>query len=565
MHAAIPWIVPYQKRGELMRIRICFAFFCLFTMVFTAVAFAVDPIRIAVIDFQVQSHNPVYEFFGKGFAEFTAIELACSKDVVIIERERRNKAIEELVFSVSDTADESKSLRVGKLLAAQYLVTGSIFEMTGKLVVTVAVLDVEKGATVFTDRVTGDPGAYDFITASLAGKILTYFSLKTPDAVVAKVDKADVKPQEAAEKFSTAVNALDNKDTATAKTELSAAQQLDPSSDAIRIYLSKLTENNSKFKIITEPYYPLNNPAYIGVIQYDKIYAFGNSNFWGSQPNGLPFYYNPPGTDLHLDERIVLGFFGYQFPAGKNMGFDFELMLGHYTDFVCSGPVASPSAVAQASYSNIGGSVSFGWAPTSLFSCGLGVALYSQSLFTGVSASTPLIYNFRQAVSLGFLLKNPDSTIIYDFMAGFPFDKLNQVDPVTFTLKEVQAPLYIENTLTLVLSDRKIFLIAKQLNNIAFDRPYYFGRILAAAEFWLLDWLGLYATIEGSLGFMGGAFNTGFGGMLGLAFRIPSWGLDFNVTSGYRVRPSRIFGDETFADWPVYNFDISKTNLFISR
>jgi TolB-like protein len=87
---------------------------------------------VAVIDFAVQSENPSYKYLGKGFAEFAAIELARSRDVLLIEREKRNKALEELAFSLSDIADESKQLEVGQFLSAQYLVLQRLFALSAR-------------------------------------------------------------------------------------------------------------------------------------------------------------------------------------------------------------------------------------------------------------------------------------------------------------------------------------------------------------------------------------------------------------------------------------------------
>lgn len=152
---------------------------------------------------------------------------------------------------------------------------------------TVQILDVERGSTVFTDKVAAEPEAYDFIVASLAGKVLSYFNLQTPKTVIAKAENPTKKPAEAAVRFSDGVDALDRKDTETAKVDLSAARKLDPESDAIRMYLSKLTVNTTKFQITTEPYFSFQNPAYLGVIRTDRLYLsmnapaslFSNSGF----------------------------------------------------------------------------------------------------------------------------------------------------------------------------------------------------------------------------------------------------------------------------------------------
>jgi TolB-like protein len=538
--------------------RLCRQFLIVFA--FIAVSVAAEPIRLAVIDFQVQSDNTAYKYYGKGFAEFTVIELAKSNDVTVIAREKRNQALEELAFSLSDIADTAKQMRIGEFLTAQYLVGGSIFEMGGRLVVTVTVLDVEKGTTVFTDKASGEPGAYDGITASLAAKVLGYFKLKTPQAVAVKVEKAEVKPAETVERFSTAIDALDRKDTATAKTELAEAQKLDPNNDAVRIYLSRLTLNSAKFMIITELYYPLTNPAALGIIRYDKLDASIEFNA-ASQVLGDAVL-----SDCTLSELDFRGTLGYQVPIGGNFGLGVDGFFRWSIDQAYS----IPSLVwdSMTSFLNTGGIVSFGWAPTETFSCGLGVSLYYKHSYQR-ALGTPVENDyFRQALSAGVLVRDPESTIVYDLLIGIPFDRSYRIDPAANgVISEVAPPLYVENTLTLALADRRLFLIFKQIDDLAFDRVFYFGRLLAAVEWWPADWLAMRASGEASLGLLEGTTSFGYGGLAGATFRIPGtgWaGWDLDVGVSYRQRPSRNVAGVLVPEF-IPTVRLSKTGSFASR
>jgi TolB-like protein len=51
---------------------------------------AEEPVRLAVLDFEVQSDNPSYRYLGKGFAEFVSVNLLKIKDLQLVEREKHN-------------------------------------------------------------------------------------------------------------------------------------------------------------------------------------------------------------------------------------------------------------------------------------------------------------------------------------------------------------------------------------------------------------------------------------------------------------------------------------------
>jgi TolB-like protein len=501
----------------------------------TAVAvLGAEPIRVAVIDFAVQSGNPSYKYLGKGFAEFAAIELARSRDVLLIEREKRNKALEELAFSLSDIADESKQLEVGQFLSAQYLVGGSIFELAGKLIVTVQVLDVEKGSTVFTDKVAAEPEAYDFIVASLAGKVLSFFNLQTPKTVIAKAENPTKKPAEASIRFSDGVDALDRKDQETAKVDLSAARKLDPESDAIRMYLSKLTVNTTKFQITTEPYFSFQNPAYLGVIRTDRLYLsmnapaslFSNSDFDLPTPywNGIGL---PEGNGYEAEGSTNVRL-GYQVPVGKRMGIDVEGFFFVTQDTIWDTTILP----ANRTFTNMvggGGVIGFGYRLSDLISVGFGLAPYYSVMDSTI----------QFAANVGVLYRN--ESIMVDSRIGYATGTRYWIDPVTlaWTTQKVGAPLYNENTFTWESADKNLFLIVKQTNEIPLGTLDYYARLLPALEYFFSNRFSLRGGIEGSFGYLDGTPRFGFGAELGTTYRFLPLGLEFDLNAAYWLRPSR--------------------------
>ena len=96
------------------------------------------PATVALSDFVVNSANPSYAYLGKGFAEIVAFEIRKAPQIKLVDREQRNRILEEMEFSMSGLADPAAQLEMGKLLSVQFLVSGSITDMGGPLLVSLS-------------------------------------------------------------------------------------------------------------------------------------------------------------------------------------------------------------------------------------------------------------------------------------------------------------------------------------------------------------------------------------------------------------------------------------------
>ncbi len=501
------------------------------------VSYSAEPIRIAVLDFQVQSDNPKYKYLGKGFAEFISIEILKSKEIVLIEREKRNKILEEMEFSLSDLADEANRIRIGKMLTANYLAMGNIYDFAGTLSITFELISTETTKIVLKDRVDGEVSNYDYLTASIAKSIIDHFAIEVSEETIAKAEVKEVKAEEVIVHFSKAIEAYDKKDIEVAKKQLKEARKLDPKNTAVIIYLDKLILNTSKFKTITEQYYPAQNPAYLGIIQYDRVYLISAYNFMTAGEWKTIEHY----PDYVMSEQDMRFLLGYQLPLFDRMGLEVSYFYYNTTDEIFD-PVKKPTDTSGRS--GTGGMIGFGWSPVDMFSFGLGAALYAQirggwaesETGGGTDEYKDPTY-FRQAFSGGFLLKNRDSSIIFDTFAGYSLEKILYFEPANFPNKrseaeERSAPMFNENTLTLAFNERKTFFIVKQLNDIYLETGSYYGRLLPAFEHWLIEWFSVRAGVEGALMKLGGDINWGLGGTGGFTFRLvkSGWDIDVNVT-----------------------------------
>lgn len=69
---------------------------------------------------------------------------------VVIDINQRDALLEEMEFSVSELADESRAIEIGKMLSARGVVMGSLSKIEGKYIISVKLIETETAKTLGT-------------------------------------------------------------------------------------------------------------------------------------------------------------------------------------------------------------------------------------------------------------------------------------------------------------------------------------------------------------------------------------------------------------------------------
>lgn len=101
-----------------------------------------SPKAVAVFPLAYQGTDQKYEALGKGISEMVLIDLGQIKSLTLIERIRIEALLEELKFGQSKFVDRGTAPRLGKLLSAGRVVSGSFNVSNDKLRMDVAAWDV---------------------------------------------------------------------------------------------------------------------------------------------------------------------------------------------------------------------------------------------------------------------------------------------------------------------------------------------------------------------------------------------------------------------------------------
>jgi hypothetical protein len=88
-----------------------------------------------------------YDGLGKGIADLLINDMASNPTMRIVERDRLQSILQEQSLVQSKSIDPQTAVRLGKLLGAQYMVTGGFMsDSKGMLLLTSRVINVETGA-----------------------------------------------------------------------------------------------------------------------------------------------------------------------------------------------------------------------------------------------------------------------------------------------------------------------------------------------------------------------------------------------------------------------------------
>ena len=124
--------------------------FCLVVLMISAALSAFsqqDKPVITVMDFKV---NGVSEAEMKSIIDLLSSAMFRTNFFTVIDVSQRETVLKELQFSMSGCTDESCMLEIGKMLAAEGIVVGSIGRVGSKYVLAVKLLETETGKTLST-------------------------------------------------------------------------------------------------------------------------------------------------------------------------------------------------------------------------------------------------------------------------------------------------------------------------------------------------------------------------------------------------------------------------------
>ena len=155
------------------------------------------PARLSIMPFDNLSVRERHAYLGRAVAEMLTAEFAQVPQVTLVERQKMESVTREIALGLSGVVDEGTAPKVGALLGAQYLMTGTCAVARRDMRVTYKVIAVESGKVSAAGAAEGSSGNVTSLVKRLFQESLARMATVFPGA------KA---PQAAAESDSTGVD-----------------------------------------------------------------------------------------------------------------------------------------------------------------------------------------------------------------------------------------------------------------------------------------------------------------------------------------------------------------------
>lgn len=146
----------------------------------TVVAGQSQKVTVAVIDFTNSALRDAasYASFSNGIGQLLTTALAGSDSVTLVERAKLQNLLAEIGMGAGGQVDPSTAARAGKLLGAQYVLTGVFFvDFKNRLRLDARAVNAETSAIAYTESVNGTVDEILEAVDKLAEKIMVRMKL----------------------------------------------------------------------------------------------------------------------------------------------------------------------------------------------------------------------------------------------------------------------------------------------------------------------------------------------------------------------------------------------------
>lgn len=169
--------------------------------------------RLAIIYFENSGEDRSMNALKKGLADMMITDLSNIQMLDIVERDRLEEILKEQKLNNSSQFDAGTASKVGRLLGAQVILTGSYFEMFGSIRVDARFIDVETGQILKSDGVEGASSSFFKLQKQLSWKIIKNLDAKITDeekTEIANIEKSKALTFEDLKEYSKALDLFDD-------------------------------------------------------------------------------------------------------------------------------------------------------------------------------------------------------------------------------------------------------------------------------------------------------------------------------------------------------------------
>jgi TolB-like protein len=153
-------------------------------------AWAGEPQRIWILPFEQLHEDHSIDYLRETLPALLTVAISQSGDDLVVDRQLLNELLDELSLTLEGLTSSDDRRRIGKLLGATVMITGSFTRESGDLLVNMRAIDLETGIVTATSSVSGTPGEPRGLIGELYQAVLAAVEQKLPDLPPDLIDRA---------------------------------------------------------------------------------------------------------------------------------------------------------------------------------------------------------------------------------------------------------------------------------------------------------------------------------------------------------------------------------------
>jgi len=195
---------------------------------------------IAIAYFDNNTGQAELDPLRKGLADMLITDLGNVATLQIVERDKLNQVLAELKLSDSKFIDPRTAQKLGRGLAAEFIMTGGYVVAGDALRVDVRVIEVKTGRVAASEKVEGKKADFFSVEKDLVELLVKTLDVKLSSGERGKLRSNATESFDAWQKYSAGLDAKDRGDDALARKMFQAALDADPNYRAARSATERL-------------------------------------------------------------------------------------------------------------------------------------------------------------------------------------------------------------------------------------------------------------------------------------------------------------------------------------
>ncbi|MBI5608847.1 MAG: hypothetical protein HY902_08190 [Deltaproteobacteria bacterium] len=200
---------------------------------------------LAIADFDAHASDPQLQPLAKGMADMLITDLSAVKSLQLVERSKLAAVVAELKLQQGPYADPNTAQKLGKLVAAEWLMAGALTAAGGKLRLDGRIIQVETGKVLLAKAVDGDLADFFALEKDLVDAVVAGLSVTLDSKEKAALRRNQTENLQAFTQYSRGLDARDRGDAPAAQAAFAAAVAADPNyaaaAQALALLNSKLS------------------------------------------------------------------------------------------------------------------------------------------------------------------------------------------------------------------------------------------------------------------------------------------------------------------------------------